>query len=460
VSLRPSELAAIAAELHEHLVGAVVQKVNATQPGRLWLELRIPGRSVTLHCCAAPQVGRLSVVENRPKGTPGEASGFQHLSRQRLTGARLTGVTHALQRVQLELLADETPLTLVLELSAPPVLLLTAGERILAVSAAAPVPERPGAPLVFRPSSAPAGTSRLSAHAPSAELTLARAAESLFAKEESARALEAARAPLLTRLARLSRTRKKVEAEAARTGLAARHRRDGELLKQHLAQIPRGAREVTLTEYLPDGTIAERTVALEPSRTPQQHAEWLFHQYRRLTRGAQLSLKRLEQLDKDRAALELQLQALTGAPPPPLAPVRRRAHEPTARPYREYTAAHGERIWVGKGSLDNDTLTFKLSRPHDLWLHARGVPGAHVVIPLERGATAPQEVLLDAAHLALHHSDLKGEPRGEVSYVPVKYLRKVKGAPGAVTFSQEKTFVLRVEPARLARLLASEQKDA
>ncbi len=455
MSLRPSELAALAAELTAHLTGSVVQKVNATLPGRVWLELRVPGRSVTMHLCAAPQVGRLSIVEQRPKGTPGEASGFQHLARTALTGSKLTAVTAQMQRVTLSLVREDKPYALQLELSAPPVVLLTLGERILAVTAQSPVPERPGAPYVPRASAAPPGTSRLLAASASVDLPLSRAVEALFETDEGVRAIDAARSPLLSKLARLQRTRKKVEAEAARTSLAVRYRQDGELLKQHLSKVPRGAREVTLTEYLADGTIAERTVKLEPARTAQQHAEWLFHQYRRLTRGEAMSRKRLEQLDKDQAALLAQLAQIQAAPPAQ-APPKKRLQEPVARTYREYTGSGGGRIWVGKGSLDNDTLSFKLSRPHFLWLHARGVPGAHVVIPLERGATVPQELLLDAAHLALHHSDQKGEPRGEVSYVPVKHLRKVKGAPGAVTFSQEKTFVLRVEPARLLRLLASE----
>ncbi len=456
MSLRPTELGAVAAELNANLVGAVVQKVNATSPGRVWLELRVPGRSVTLHLCAAPQVGRLSIVEHRPKGTPGEASGFQHLARTALTGAKLSAVTSAAQRASLAFIRDDKPYALQLELSAPPVVLLTAADRILAVSAPSPVEERPGAPFVPRASAASPGTSRLVATAEAPEpLPLARAAEVLFATSEATRATHAARARLLSKLARLKRTRKKVEAEAARTSLAVRYRLDGELLKQHLSEVPRGAKEVSLTEYLPDGTIAERTITLEPSRTAQQHAEWLFHQYRRLTRGAQMSRKRLEQLDQEQAGLLAQLVQIE-AIPPTAAPTRKRLQDPVARSYREYLGAQGARIWVGKGSLDNDTLSFKLSRPHFLWLHARGVPGAHVIIPLERGATVPQELLLDAAHLALHHSDQKGEPRGEVSYVPVKHLRKVKGVPGAVTFSQEKTFVLRVEPARLQRLLTSE----
>jgi predicted ribosome quality control (RQC) complex YloA/Tae2 family protein len=456
VSLRPSELAAVAAELSAHLTGAVVQKVHATLPGRVWLELRVPGRSALLHLCAAPQVGRLSIVDQRPPGTPGEASGFQHLTRTALTGAKLSSVTSDVQRATLTLVKDEKTSELHLELSAPPAVLFTSGGRVLAVTAAAPVPERAGAPFVPRASAASPGTSRLVATGPSSDLPLSRAAESMLATDEAVRAIDSARAPLLSKLGRLQRTRKKVEAEAARTSLAVRYRQDGELLKQHLSEVPRGAKEVSLTEYQADGTIAERTIALEPSRTAQQHAEWLFHQYRRLTRGAELSRKRLAQLDLEKAALDKQLAQLEAAPPA-LVPVKKRLQEPVARAYREYLGAHGEKIWVGKGGLDNDTLSFKLSRPHFLWLHARGVPGAHVVIPLERGATVPQELLLDAAHLALHHSDQKGEPRGEVSYVPVKHLRKVKGAPGAVTFSQEKTFVLRVEPARLQRLLSSEQ---
>ena len=70
-------------------------------------------------------------------------------------------------------------------------------------------------------------------------------------------------------------------------------------------------------------------------------------------------------------------------------------------------------------------------------------------------------MLLDVAHLALHHSGAKGEPRGEVSYVPVKFVRKVKGgAHGQVTFTREKTFVVRMEPERLERLLKSRHADA
>jgi len=124
-------------------------------------------------------------------------------------------------------------------------------------------------------------------------------------------------------------------------------------------------------------------------------------------------------------------------------------------PFHEYRSGDA-RIWVGKDGRRNDELTFRVAKAHHIWLHARGVPGSHVVVPLEKGAQLSPEVLLDAAHLALFHSRSKGEPRGEVAYTRVQHVRRMKGgAPGEVQYSQEKTFLVRVEPARLERLARS-----
>ena len=250
-----------------------------------------------------------------------------------------------------------------------------------------------------------------------------------------------------------------MRAEADRTGKALELRRAGELLAQNLYRLQRGQSSVTLTEYLEDGTTREVDVKLDPRRTPQQEVEWRFHQYKRMLRGAELAKARLATLEVEAAALQAQLAALDAAPPapPPLgAPRVKSGPQEALPPYREYVGHAGQRIWVGRGSAHNDALTFHVARPFHLWLHARGVPGAHVVIPLEKNVEVSQELLLDAATLAAHHSDAKGEPRTEVSYVPVKFVRKAKdSAPGAVTYTREKTLLLRLEPDRLKRLLDS-----
>jgi hypothetical protein len=56
---------------------------------------------------------------------------------------------------------------------------------------------------------------------------------------------------------------------------------------------------------------------------------------------------------------------------------------------------------------------------------------------------------------------VRGEAVCEVSYVERRYVRKPRGsAPGAVSYDHEKVLVLRVEPERVARLLASREETS
>lgn len=74
----------------------------------------------------------------------------------------------------------------------------------------------------------------------------------------------------------------------------------------------------------------------------------------------------------------------------------------------------GYQILVGKGARDNDELTFRVAEAHDLWLHAAGYAGSHVVIRNpERSASLPREVVECAAQLAAWHSKAR-EARGKI----------------------------------------------
>ena len=135
---------------------------------------------------------------------------------------------------------------------------------------------------------------------------------------------------------------------------------------------------------------------------------------------------------------------------------------PKARlPYRRFAGSGERAILVGRGADDNDRLTLDHARPHDLWLHARDEAGAHVVVPLERGEACPSELLCDAATLAAHFSQARGQARVDVTYVERRYVRKPRKSPaGQVQLEREKVFRLRLEPDRLARLLAAERTGA
>ena len=110
-------------------------------------------------------------------------------------------------------------------------------------------------------------------------------------------------------------------------------------------------------------------------------------------------------------------------------------------------------IYVGRNARENDELTFGLAKSDDLWLHARGTPGSHVVVRLGKGNDPPPETIRDAATLALLYSDLKKSGKGDVIYTRRKWVKKAKGqAQGAVTVSQEKSVFVALDKTRLARL--------
>ncbi|OJT26892.1 hypothetical protein BO221_02450 [Archangium sp. Cb G35] len=475
MSLRSSELEQVVAEVSAQLAGAVVQKAWCPLPRLAYLELRVPGRSVLLCLCAEGELSRLSVAEDRFP-TPGEPAPFQRWLRQELVGFKLTGAAwrESERVVTLDFQSEDTRRRLVLELGSPGgLMLLTEPGRVLMLSGEGLAQRRslhPGAqwtppePLPADAlAKARAATSRLVPF-PGDFLVYAEAAERLIGPKDKTSRAESIRRrlalPYRARLKRSGRTLEKVRAEAARGPEAEKHRQLGELLTQNLYRLKRGATEVTLTAYTESG-MEEVKVKLDPKRTPKEEVDWNFHQYRRLLRGveharqreaemarevahAEAALKQLEALDEASLLAQAEVLQLTAA----------EAGPPEARPFKEYVGHGGQRIWVGKGGEDNDTLTFKVARPYHLWLHARGLPGSHVVVPLEKGVEVAQEVLLDAAHLALHHSGAKGEPRGEVSWVPVKFVKKVKGgAPGRVQYTREKTLVVRLEQDRLDRLL-------
>ena len=122
-------------------------------------------------------------------------------------------------------------------------------------------------------------------------------------------------------------------------------------------------------------------------------------------------------------------------------------------PFRRFISADGLPIFVGRNARENEQLTFGLARSHDLWFHARGVPGSHVVLRIEKHAAAPQESIRDAGTLALLYSHLRKSGKGEVMYAKRSDVRKIKGkSPGTVTVTQDKSLFVDLDHARLRRL--------
>ena len=278
---------------------------------------------------------------------------------------------------------------------------------------------------------------------------------------------EAARA-IARETKRLARRRAAIADDLLRIAEASNLARLAALGAPTAAKVPRGATRMTVVDWGEAGAESHE-IELDPAISARENLERIFQRARRLRQGEPIARQRIQDTERALAELSLALEHVTAAKDEdeleeaiaglklgaPRRPKPKEKDEPLP-PHRKFEAASGA-VWVGRNAKRNDELTFDVAKPYHLWLHARGVAGAHVVVPLGRGRSCPADLLVDAAHLAAHFSDARGELSVEITYVPRKYVRKPRGAPpGLVLVDREKVMVLRVEPERLDRLLASE----
>lgn len=107
----------------------------------------------------------------------------------------------------------------------------------------------------------------------------------------------------------------------------------------------------------------------------------------------------------------------------------------------------GFEVIVGRNARENDRVTFGLARPRDLWLHASGYAGSHVVIRTpESGDAAPKSVIEKAAaHAAWHSKARNARGKVEVHVCRAGDVRKPRGVP-AGTVELRRYDVVRVYP--------------
>jgi predicted ribosome quality control (RQC) complex YloA/Tae2 family protein len=240
-----------------------------------------------------------------------------------------------------------------------------------------------------------------------------------------------------------------------------------------------------------DGAVPTLTIALDPRYSAVENANRRYARYHKLQRAAEaipaqiaanaLELARIEQLQTDLALAET---------PAEIAPVRAEIVEagylrgnaaraaqvkagkngksgkgkpgkfgkggkgtqpakraPEGGPPLRRQSSDGFALLVGKNSRQNEEVTFHQAANNDLWLHARGVPGAHVIIK-SGGRPIPETTLREAAALAAYYSQAREAGSVLVDYTEQRYVRHMKGGgPGMVIYERERT--LHAAPADL-----------
>jgi predicted ribosome quality control (RQC) complex YloA/Tae2 family protein len=118
------------------------------------------------------------------------------------------------------------------------------------------------------------------------------------------------------------------------------------------------------------------------------------------------------------------------------------------------TSSDGFTILVGKNGVQNEQIVGKLSRPHDLWLHAHLMPGSHVLIKTEK-RTVPDSTLVEAAMLAAYFSPARNGVNVPIIYTTIQHVRKIPNSyPGHVTYAHEQTVNITPSLQVIERLLS------
>ncbi|KAL4552242.1 hypothetical protein Ndes2526B_g06467 [Nannochloris sp. 'desiccata'] len=110
--------------------------------------------------------------------------------------------------------------------------------------------------------------------------------------------------------------------------------------------------------------------------------------------------------------------------------------------YRRYSSPSGFTVLIGRNSKQNDYLTTRMAQATDVWMHARGVPGAHVLLRVPPGKEAADGDLQYTADLAAFFSRARSEGKLDVTVANPAHITKPKGAkPGQVLVKQEKVLI-------------------
>ncbi|MFP3896190.1 MAG: NFACT family protein [Anaerolineales bacterium] len=240
----------------------------------------------------------------------------------------------------------------------------------------------------------------------------------------------------------------------------------GNAILAMIASIERGQQElvVDLSQFstdLEDSAQEPTAIPLDPALSPAENAQQFFREYKRKKAAASKIPRLIRQTKVDLAYLE-QLRTEVGLAEdrPELDEIEERLREAgylrsdkkkrsTAGQVRGPIRVRSEDdtlILVGRNSRQNDEVTFREAGPNDIWLHAHGVPGSHVIIK-SGGAEVDEETLLRAARLAAYYSAARQRSQVQVDYTERRHVRHIRGGrPGMVTYRQEETVV--VSPAK------------
>jgi predicted ribosome quality control (RQC) complex YloA/Tae2 family protein len=264
------------------------------------------------------------------------------------------------------------------------------------------------------------------------------------------------------------RTNGKLDALSKQSAVASeaeRWKTWGELIYGYLWAIEPGQAELDA-----DGV----RVPLDPKLSAKENAQEYFERYRKAQSAGDQIPVLIEKVEADLAYLDqlltqigqaetyAEIEALTAEWESTRSGEKRKTSKPRSVPLPKRPKAlldsRGNAVYVGRSGAQNDAVTFDVASPDDTWLHARGVPGSHVIVRWHGSDEDDSADTIEAASaLAAYYSSARESGHVEVDITRRRHVRKIKGTgPGMVTYRNERTIsVAPRSEAQVANVLRS-----
>ena len=230
-----------------------------------------------------------------------------------------------------------------------------------------------------------------------------------------------------------------------------RFRQYGELITANLWRIKPGADKALLSGYGEDGNTYSVEVPLIKGVSPQKSAEIYFARYKKIRASAERAASLMPSVEEELAGFAETLEAVHSVTDSRSlsmieeelglarkAQKKKSSGKETALPPHLRFDFDGAIVFAGLSAKGNRYVTFRLADPDDIWFHAQGVPGSHVILrktaPLPGGESGG--LMEFCASLALFYSRLKEAARARVDHTKRKYVSPIRGGTANVTYKE------------------------
>ncbi len=230
----------------------------------------------------------------------------------------------------------------------------------------------------------------------------------------------------------------------------------GDLLTSYIYTLKKGDSECTLLNFYSENEEQYIKITLDKTKTPSENVQRYYKKYNKLKTSEEYAKVQLEKNIEETEYLNSVLTNIINVESyDEIDEIKNELIETkyirfrknsktsnkakTSKPHH-FVSSDGIDIYVGKNNLQNDYLSLKFANKNHLWLHAKDIPGSHVIVC---SFDVPNRTIEEAAIIAGFYSKGKNSSKLPIDYTKVKELKKPNGSkPGMVIYHTNKSLII------------------